>query len=279
FAFRAGDRTPFTLPGLVANGTLSAAAAALLSLSVERGVAALVAGARGAGKTTLLGALLWELPQAVRTVVIEDTPELPVDALATHGRDVQPLQVGQDERSEISPEKALRTALRLGEGALVVGEVRGAEARTLYEAMRVGRGGSAVLGTIHGDGGETVRERVVSDLGVAESAFATTDLLVTCRARETPGGRDHRVASIEEVTGDESVEFAPLYERDEQFRPTERLDRGESRLLATLAEAGESYADVRDALAARRDLLARLVETERTTPADVVAAVESRSDG
>ncbi|NHN58072.1 MULTISPECIES: ATPase, T2SS/T4P/T4SS family [Halorussus] len=285
FAFRAHDATPWTLPALVANDTVSARAAALLSLAAERAAAGLVAGPRGAGKTTLLGALCWELPAATRTVVIEDTPELPVSALQRRGRDVQPLRTESGDGPGLEPPAALRTALRLGEGALVVGEVRGEEAAVLYEAMRVGASGDAVLGTIHGDGGTGVRERVVSDLGVPASSFAVTDLVVTLEAIPTPEGKRRRVKAIEEVVDGER--FAALFEvgaADAQTNPdgepgaTGRIDRGNSRLVASLAAAGESYADVRAALADRRELLSRLAREGRTDPSAVVSAYADRRE-
>jgi len=265
FAFRAHDRDVWTLPALVANGTLSASAAALCSLAVERGSALLVAGPRGAGKTTLLGALLWELPPAIRTVVIEDTPELPVESLQTRGRDVQALRAADDET--FTPTEALRTALRLGEGALAVGEVRGEEAQALYEAMRVGANDDAVLGTIHGDGGEAVFERVVSDLGVPATSFGATDLLVTT---ERTAGGTRRVRCIEEVLEGESGQFATLYEQGEDgLSASGRIDRGNSQFVDGLRTPVESYADLRDCLGERADRLAALVEAGRTGPTAV----------
>ena len=276
FAFRAQDARPWTLPGLVANGTLTPAVGALLSVAVERGAAGLVAGPRGAGKTTLLGALLWEIPVPTRTVVIEDTPELPVDPLQEAGRDVQALRSSLDDAGP-SPTEALRTALRLGSGALVVGEIRGEEAATLYEAMRVGANDGAVLGTIHGDGGADVRERVVADLDVPESSFAATDLLVTLEAADTPDGTDRRVRRVEELhrTGD-GVAFAPLFERtNEGLVSTDRIDRGNSRLLDSLTTPEERYADCRDALTAREAWLTDLVSHGRT---GVDAVERARTD-
>jgi type IV secretory pathway ATPase VirB11/archaellum biosynthesis ATPase len=253
-AFRAHDRRAWTLRRLVANGTVTPAAAAFLSLVVERGRAVLLAGPRGAGKTTMLGALLWELPPSVRTLVIEDTPELPVEALQDAERDVQSLLARADDGSGLSPEAALRTALRLGEGALVVGEVRGEEATVLYEAMRVGANGSAVLGTIHGDGGESVRERVVSDLGVPESSFAATDLVVTLESvTDDDGERQRRVARVEEVVeGADGVRFAPLFTVEaDGLVTTGRIDRGNSELVPALARTDEQYEDVRTTLVER----------------------------
>ena len=255
FAFRAHDEESFRLTDLVENGTVPPRVAGLLSVAVERGAACLVAGPRGAGKTTTLGALLWELPRTVRTVVIEDTPELPVPALQSAGRDIQPLRTTSGDGPSVDATAALRTALRLGDGALVVGEVRGEEASVLYEAMRVGGGDSAVLGTIHGTGGESVRERLVSDLDVPESAFAATDLVVTVDPPTADGGRG--IAAVEEVRGyGDRVGFEPLFERDgPAATATGRIDRGASHLVDSLSHAGESYARVRETIRDRTDAL------------------------
>ncbi|GAB3319319.1 type II secretion protein [Haloplanus rallus] len=273
FVFRTGGREAWTLPALVANGTLPVDAAALCSVAVERAGAGLIAGPRGAGKTTLLSALLWELPPSTRAVVVEDTPELPAARLQEAGRDVQTVRVESGDGPALSPTEALRTALRLGEGALVVGEVRGEEAATLYEAMRVGAASSAVLGTIHGDGADAVFERVVSDLEVPASSFGATDFLVTLSA-----GERRTVSSVEEVrdTGD-GVAFESLFEPvGDGTEATGVVDRGNSRLVASLARPGESYADVLGVIDERASLLANLAGTERTDPAAVDAVHRER---
>jgi len=272
FAFRAHGREAFTLPRLVANDTLTAEAAGLLSLAVEHSAAGLVAGPRGAGKTTLLGALLWELPAATRLVAIEDTPELPLETMREHGRDAQGLRT-ELNGGGLSPAEAVHTALRLGDGALVVGEIRGEEAPALYEAMRVGARGDTVLGTVHGADGEAVRERVVADLGVEPAAFGATDFVVSL----APAAGDHGVARVEEVVGGADPRFEALYDAaGGELAGTGRLDRGNSRLLAELARPGERYGEVRDALAARAAFLDDLATTGRTRPEDVVSAHAAR---
>ncbi|MEY7850047.1 ATPase, T2SS/T4P/T4SS family [Natrarchaeobius sp. A-rgal3] len=278
FAFRERVDDRFTLPGLVANGTMSPEVGGFLSVAVERNAAGLIAGTRGSGKTTLLGTLLYELTPDTRTVVIEDTPELPVRVLQTVDRDVQALRTGTGDGPEISPAESLRTALRLGDGALVVGEIRGEEARVLYEAMRVGANANAVLGTIHGDGAEEVYERVVSDLGVEPSSFAATDLVVTVQSYRTADGNDRRVARIEEVLGSGGdVRFEPLYALEgERAASTGRIDRGESRLVERLADPTETYADVRRAIGDRTDELTQLADDGRTNPREVASAYATR---
>ncbi|MES3161355.1 MAG: ATPase, T2SS/T4P/T4SS family [Halorubrum sp.] len=258
FTFRRGDPDAWTLARLVSADTLSADAAGLLSVAVERGVTGLVAGGRGAGKTTALGSLLWELPPATRAILIEDTPELPAARLSMADRDIQRLHVG--DGAAPSPSEAVRTALRLGGGALVVGEVRGEEAAALYEAMRVGAAGETVLGTIHGEDPASVRERVVTDLGVASSSFAATDLLVVLD--------DHRVETVCEVNAHaDEVAFEPLFARsDGRLKSSGRMARGESRLLASLSRDGESYAETRATVNRRADAIREAVVAERTSP-------------
>ncbi|MGM0397352.1 MAG: ATPase, T2SS/T4P/T4SS family [Halobacteriota archaeon] len=244
FAFRAEATDEWRLATLVDLGTLSPRAAGFLATAMSRGAAVLVAGPRGAGKTTLASALLWELPREERLLAIEDTPELPIRSIQAAGRDAQRLQAAPDD-ADLSPAEALRTALRLGDGALAVGEVRGPEAAVLYEAMRVGAASSAVLGTIHGEGADGVRERVVSDLGVPASSFRTTDLVVTI----VPDGADRRVAAIEEIT---DAGPSTLFElTDDGVEPTGRIARGNSEFLAAMATASESYADVRECIGER----------------------------
>ena len=274
FAFRERADDQFTLPGLVANRTMTAEAAAFLSVAIERSAAALIAGTRGAGKTTLLGTLLYELTPDTRTVVIEDTPELPVSPLQGVDRDVQALRTGSTDGPEITPAEALRTALRLGDGALVVGEIRGEEARVLYEAMRVGANANAVLGTIHGDGADDVYERVVSDLQVEPSSFGATDLVVTTQSSHTPSGKKRRLARIEEVLGSgEDIWFEPLYEiSGDQATSTGRIDRGESHLVDRLTGPSEAYADIRSAIDNRTRVMESLAADGRTSPREVASA-------
>lgn len=278
FAFRETSDDRFTLPKLVRNGTMSAEVAAFLSVAVERNAAALIAGTRGAGKTTLLGTLLYELTADTRTVIIEDTPELPVDMLQKVSRDTQALRTGTGDGTEITPADALRTALRLGDGALVLGEIRGKEARVLYEAMRVGANANAVLGTIHGDGAQDIYERVVHDLNVPPASFGATDLVVTVQVYRTPEGRKRRLSSIEGVIpADGDTTFEPLYTLEgDTAVSTGRIARGESRLVDRLTGPNESYADFRSLVKERQEQISMLANDGRVNPQEVVDAYTER---
>ena len=117
------------------------------------------------------------------------------------------MQGTQSTRSD----EALRASLRMGESAIVLGEVRGEEARTLYQSMRAGRAGSAILGTIHGDSADSVYKRVVFDLGISPEAFMATDIVVTMgTVRDRRSG--NLIRRVEEVvsTGDSPGEFVDI---------------------------------------------------------------------
>lgn len=139
-------------------------------------------------------------------ILAHNTLELPADYLKNIGFNIQRLKtksaisVSKTE-TEVAPEESLRTALRLGDSALILGEVRSSEAKVLYEAMRVGAAGNVVMGTIHADSAYSVWDRVVNDLGVPTTSFKATDLVVVARPIRFKGSlnRVRRVVEITEI--------------------------------------------------------------------------------
>ncbi len=244
-ALRRHSVEPWTLPKLIAKKSISPMGAGLLSFLIDGRSTMLVAGSRGAGKSSMLGALMLEFPLSQRILTIEDTLELPGAKMQELGYKVQSLFVrsavgGTGDRTA---DDALRVSLRLGESAIVLGEVRGREAKTLYEAMRSGSAGSAVLGTIHGNSPKSVFERIVYDLDIHPEAFSATDIVVIC-GLVRPGGRQkqvRRVTAISElVKGGEPGQFADLMVYDDKtdsLAETENLEKS-PRLKAIAAQWG-----------------------------------------
>lgn len=205
YAFRKHSLSPWTLPKLINTGSVSPYAAGLLSFLMDGQASVLVAGEVGAGKTSLLSAMLLEIPQKYRILTIEDTHELPIEKLQSLGWKVQGMSSQSSvlkSGAEMSPETALRAALRLGNSALVLGEVRGEEVKVLYEAMQVGKAGNSVIGTIHGSSTENVYERIVHTLGVPPASFKATDAVIICSGIRLEGSMKKlkRVSKIAEVT-------------------------------------------------------------------------------
>lgn len=248
FALRRHKPTPWTLPQFVRNKFLTPEAAGLLSLLVDSQASMLIAGTRGAGKTSLLGALMLEIPQKFRIISIEDTLELPIAKFQALGFKIQSLHVQSavaESDTELKAEDALRAALRLGESVLIIGEVRGAEAKTLYEAMRIGAAGNSVVGTIHGATTRDVFDRVVYDLGIPPTSFKATDAIIVA-APIRPGGSVSRVRRVVQITEvgkdwksdqvvrDSLADLMTYDQHDDQLKPTRRL-KGPSQLIAAIA--------------------------------------------
>lgn len=204
YAFRKHSLQPWTLTKFIANGMMSSEAAGLLSFLIDSQCSLLITGPRGSGKTSLLMALLCEVPQSSRIIIIEDTPEVPVELMREKGYKIQHIRTSpfnEQNGYEINATSALRNALRLGESILVLGEVRGEEAKALFEAMRIGATGNCVLGTIHGSSPYDTWDRIVNDLKVPSTSFKATDVVVSVagiRAGEDIK-RTRRVTRITEI--------------------------------------------------------------------------------
>ena len=169
YALRRHRDKPWTLPLFIKSKMITPLAAGIMSFLVDGARTLLVAGTRSAGKTSFLGALMIEIMRKGRIVTIEDTLELPVDALRKLNYNIQSMNVASAltrGTNEVSADEGIRTTLRMGDSSLIVGEVRSVEAKALYEAMRVGALANVVAGTIHGDSPYGVFDRVVNDLGV-----------------------------------------------------------------------------------------------------------------
>jgi archaeal flagellar protein FlaI len=252
FALRRHRLKPWTLAHFIANNMISAAAAGFLSFLIDGQASLLIAGSRGSGKTSLLSACVFEIPQRFRLLSIEDTPEIPIDDFQHLGYKIQSLITKSITAStmstEVDPTDALRTALRLGESVLILGEVRGVEAKVLFEAMRVGAAGNLIMGTIHGSTTRDVYERVVYDIGVPATSFKAVDAVIIAAPIRSEGGieRKRRVVQISEITKtgwstnpdpDKIFQDVMLYNTaKDELCTTDLLDMGQSQVIQSIAK-------------------------------------------
>jgi len=264
YSIRKHREHPWTLPLFMHNRAINGWFAGLMGLIIAHGRSFIAAGPRGSGKTSLLGSLMLEILPKYRIITIEDTEELPVLDYKRLGYDILPLKVRSallKEGIEMPFDTGLRTSLRLGDSALIVGEVRSKEATVLYEAMRIGAMSNVVAGTIHADTPYGVYDRVVNDLGVPKGSFKVTDIIVIQNLIKTTSGlgRERRVISVTEVLKDweEKPEFQDLlvYNPDtDQLEPTPALLEGKSVVLKLIMKNTQGYKDYNDLL---RDLALR----------------------
>jgi pilus assembly protein CpaF len=144
----------FTVDDLISRGMLTEGQAQMLALSVQGGDNLLISGGTGSGKTTLLNVLSNYIPKDERILVLEDTAELCIRKPHVISAEAQL----DTHKSQIGFADLLKAALRHRPDRIIVGEIRGTEARVLLDALNTGHRGS--LTTIHANGAEQALRRL-----------------------------------------------------------------------------------------------------------------------
>jgi len=153
----------FTLEDLIRVGMLPEDHAATLTNAVRTGENILIAGGTGTGKSTVLGVLADAIPKEERILLIEDTAELHIRKPHIVSTESQV----DTHKSKVTFDDLLKAVLRHRPDRIIVGEVRGPEARTMLDAMNTGHRGT--LATIHSSSAEEAVRRLAS-LAIRDSA-------------------------------------------------------------------------------------------------------------
>lgn len=200
FTIRRFRSDPITIVDLIKFGTITSELAAYLWYCIEKGVTMLIAGGTASGKTTLLNAIVSLIPPNNKVVSIEDTAELNL----LHENWIQTVSrqtfIG-NTINEITLFDLLRSALRQRPDIIIVGETRGREAYTLFQAMSTGHGG---LSTIHADSIEGVINRLVSppcDVPIQLIASSLDMIILQLRLKNRDGKSIRRVIQVSELEG------------------------------------------------------------------------------
>jgi pilus assembly protein CpaF len=133
----------FTMEDLIATGAFTEDTAKQLRDYIQDGKTMLISGGTGSGKTTLLNALADYIPEHERIIVIEDTKELRIGKPNLLGSECQT----ESHAATVNFNDLLKAALRWRPDRIILGEVRGDEARTLLDSFNTGHAGS--MATIH----------------------------------------------------------------------------------------------------------------------------------
>jgi type IV secretory pathway ATPase VirB11/archaellum biosynthesis ATPase len=249
FALRRHRFKPWTFPLFMSQNYFNSLFGGLMWLVASYGRTVLIAGSRGSGKTSFLGSFMLQILPYYRVITSEDTMELPVEQMRNLGYNIERMKsrsVITKVETELPAEEVIRTALRLGDSCLIMGEIRSTESKALFEAMRIGAMANTVAGTIHGESAYGVYDRVVNDLGVPPTSFKAVDFIVVCNKLKTPDGLRtfRRVTEVTEVRKhwksdpqDESgfVNLAEYKSDKDTLVPTDTLLNGESYVLNQIA--------------------------------------------
>ncbi|MEK7887806.1 CpaF family protein [Burkholderia contaminans] len=195
---------PLKMDDLVRYHSLTPPMAELLDALSRAKVNVLVSGGTGSGKTTLLNILSGYIPRNERIVTIEDAAELQLQQPHVLRLETRPPNI--EGKGEITQRTLVRNALRMRPDRIILGEVRGAEALDMLNAMNTGHEGS--LATIHANTPRDALTRLENMISVSgltlppktmRQQIASAISVVVQAARLTDGRR--KIVSIQELTG------------------------------------------------------------------------------
>ncbi|MCX8189665.1 MAG: ATPase, T2SS/T4P/T4SS family [Candidatus Diapherotrites archaeon] len=233
------NKNPISIIELIEKRTLSPEVAAFLWLAVE-GIRLspanmIISGGAGSGKTTLLNALCSFIRPEERIICIEDTLELDL------GERENIIQLESRPKimnlGEVSMDDLLKNALRMRPDRLIVGEVRGEEAQTMFVAMDTGHKG--LLGTLHSN---TAREMILrlksAPMNVPLNMIPLLDIsVIMFKVYTKQHGLIRRVREVAEIEHmEEKILLSNVYEWNKRKDTIDKTDVP-SRLLDKFAEA------------------------------------------
>src|SRR6185312_2198365 len=193
-----------TLDVMMAQDNLSAQMAALLKIAGRARLNIIISGGTGSGKTTLLNAISQLIDTGERIVTIEDAAELQLQQPHVVRLETRPANL--EGTGEITIRDLLKNSLRMRPDRIILGEVRGAEAVDMLQAMNTGHDGS--LGTLHANGPREALTRLENMIGMAginippkaiRHQIATALDMIVQVSRMRDGIR--RVTQITEIVG------------------------------------------------------------------------------
>lgn len=189
---------------LVEGGALTPPAARFLECAIKSALNVIVSGGTGSGKTTMLNCLSNAIPEGERVITVEDTAELQLDHEHLVRLEARPANT--EGRGAISIRDLVRNTLRMRPDRIIVGEVRGAEALDMLQAMNTGHDGS--LATLHSNSPRDTLSRLETMMLMADLELPQRVLreqigsalhLIVHLNRYADGRR--KVSHISELTG------------------------------------------------------------------------------
>jgi len=223
FTIRKVKAIPFTIIDLINFGTLSARMAAYFWILIENLRSIIVAGVTASGKTSLLNALAMFIKPEMKVVTIEEVRELYLHENWIPMVTRPSFQLGVEE---VTLFDLLKSSLRQRPDYIIVGEIRGEEAYTLFQSISVGHGG---ICTIHAEDAETAEKRLRTKPMNIPPMLIPMMNAIACIGRTKIGDRVvRRVLDVSEITGvnhrSDRAEFLDIYrwnyETDSfEFRP------------------------------------------------------------
>jgi flagellar protein FlaI len=272
FTIRKFAEETISVVQLIKWGTMSAQQAAYIWICLEYGMSVLVSGETASGKTTTLNAILPFIDHNVKIYSAEDTPEVKVrhkiwQRLVT--RDAK------NEDSRVEMFDLLKAALRSRPRYIIIGEIRGVEGATAFQAMQTGH---PVIATFHASSIVKMIQRFTGDpINVPIRFFDNLNFAIFQEVVEAPGGGiARRITGIDEVIGynkhSDGVLTRGMFEWDpvkdkHYFRGMFQSHLLENKIAAMAGFANKR--DIYDEMLRRADAIQRMADRDLTHYDDV----------
>ncbi|MFA6364426.1 type II/IV secretion system ATPase subunit [Methanoregula sp.] len=278
FTIRKFREEPMTPLDLISLKTYDAEILAFLWLAIEHHKSMIIAGGTASGKTSTMNAVSLFIPQNAKIVSLEDTREIQLphkNWLPTQTRELIASGVKGDDIDLFS---LLKACMRQRPEYIIVGEVRGHEAQTLFQAMNTGH---ATLSTIHAGSVQEAINRLTHDpINVSPVMFSALDLFVIQSLYSFGNTRIRRCVSIHEIDVNSNGEIlsTPLYEWDMESDTFKKVAQ-HSRVLADIAtHRGWSLEEVQRQLQKREEFFTWALEVRPPDIRDLANAIHNMSD-
>lgn len=220
---------PMTMERLIGYGSITPEIARFLKKLIEARYNIFISGGTGSGKTTFLNALSNYIPADERIITIEDSAELQITGVPNIVRlETRNATASSDKDKEITIRDLIKSSLRMRPDRIVVGEVRGAEALDMLQAMNTGHDGS--LSTGHANSAydmlsrlETMVLQGAADLplkAIRQQISSAVDIIVHLSRMRDHSRKTMLIAEVREIDANGDIRLNPLFEFREDARST-----------------------------------------------------------
>lgn len=270
-------RDPLTIIDLINSKTISVELAAFFWLCFDglgvKSANAIISGGTSSGKTTTLNALSSFINPKERIITIEDTLELQIPHEHVIRMETRPPNV--ENKGELTMNDLVKNSLRQRPDRIIVGEVRGSEAITLFTALNTGHSG---FGTLHSnDARETITRLTNAPMSVPNIMISAIDFIIMQNRIYKPDGVSfRRISEVAEVSGIEEgvVQLNKIFEWDPQSDTIKNVGIA-SKTLAEIAKvSGNSLNSLHEEIKNREIVLQHMVNQNIRSIRDVSTVLE-----
>lgn len=270
-------RDPLTIIDLINSKTISVELSAFFWLCFDglgvKSANAIISGGTSSGKTTTLNALSSFINPKERIITIEDTLELQIPHEHVIRMETRPPNV--ENRGELTMNDLVKNSLRQRPDRIIVGEVRGSEAITLFTALNTGHSG---FGTLHSnDARETITRLTNAPMSVPNIMISAIDFIIMQnRIYRSDGVSFRRISEVAEVSGIEEgvIQLNKIFEWDPQSDTIKNVGITSKTLTEIANVSGNSLNSLYDEIKNREIVLQHMVDQNIRSIRDVSTVLE-----